>query len=148
MITVRIEEDDLFEMLMSRLRVWTTHDDTIDLFEQYYDHMVYSGCFDGAELNIMSIVDNDYINNTFIVERNEYEKDRAEFIRDSIKEFIEENKASYDNKEDYIEALKEAVSSILDKAPEFDDLEIGENNLEFLSGNYIEAKTDNSLLMS
>lgn len=150
MISVRINEDDLFEMLMNRLKTWTDDDNTIELFEQYYDHMVYGGCFDGANIDIMAIVDNDYVNNTFIVERSEYEKNRAEFIRNKVKEFIKDNKDCYDDeeKEDYIESLKNFIEDIKEEAPEFDDLEVGENNLEFLNGYYIEAKTDNSLLMS
>lgn len=62
MVTVRIEEDDLLDMLMERVGFWTDDSITLELFEQYYENMVYEGCFEGAELNIMSIVDNDYVN--------------------------------------------------------------------------------------
>ena len=142
MISVRINEDDLFEMLMNRLKTWTDDDDTIELFEQYYDHMVYGGGFDGAELNIMSIVDNDYVNNTFIVTREEYEKDRKEYIEEQMKaDGFMDDEVTEEEKE---KALKEYEEDI----PTWEDLETGENTLEFLSGNYIEAKTNNSLLMS
>jgi len=148
MITVQIDEDELFEMLMSRLRTWTSDDDTLELFEQYYDNTVYSGCYDGAELNIMAIVDNDYINNTFIVEREEYEKYRNEYLKDEIKEFIEEEKDTYDDEEDFKADLKNKIEELKEEAPEFDDIERGENTIVCLNGNYIEAKTDFSLLMS
>lgn len=62
MITMRIEEDDLLEMLMERLSFWTEDSTTSNLFEQYYEDMIYSGCFEGAELDVMGIVDNDYVN--------------------------------------------------------------------------------------
>ena len=62
MVTVRIEEDDLLDMLMERVEFWTDDSVTLELFGQYYENMVYSGCFEDTELNIMGIVDNDYVN--------------------------------------------------------------------------------------
>ena len=64
-VTVTIDEDDLLDMLMDRVNEWTT--DNADLFEKMYENMVWGGCFEGTELNIMSIVDNDYVNNTSII---------------------------------------------------------------------------------
>ena len=148
MITVQIDEEQLLEMLMDGLRTWTSDDDTLELFEQYYDSMVYGGCFDGAELNIMSIVDNDFINNTTIVEREEYEKDRNEYLRNGIKKFIEEEKGTYEDKEDFKADLKDKIKELKEEAPEFDDLERGENISACLNGHYIEATTDFSLLIS
>ena len=148
MIDVRIDADDLYEMLMNRLKTWTDNEDTIELFEQFYDHRCYGGCFDGCELNIMSIVDNDYVNNTWITTCEEYTEKRNEYLRDEIKRFIEEEKDTYEDKEDYILDLKLKIEDLKEEAPEFDDLETGENNLEFLNGEYIEAKTDNSILLS
>lgn len=68
-VTVIIDEDDLLEMLMDRVHEWTT--DNADLFEKMYDKRVYGGCFEGMELNIMSIVDNDYVNNTSVISRED-----------------------------------------------------------------------------
>lgn len=68
-VTVIIDEDDLLEMLMDRVREWTT--DNADLFEKMYDKRVYGGCFEGMELNIMYIVDNDYVNNTSVISRED-----------------------------------------------------------------------------
>lgn len=62
MVTVRIDEDDLLDMLINRVEYWTDDYVTIHLFEKYYCNMIEDGCFEGAELNIMGIVDNDYIN--------------------------------------------------------------------------------------
>lgn len=62
MVTLRIDEDDLLNMLMERVGFWTDDEDTCELFAQYYERMIDDGCFSGAELNIKSIVDNDYVN--------------------------------------------------------------------------------------
>jgi hypothetical protein len=64
-VTVTIDEDDLLDMLMDRVSVWTTDD--ADLFEKMYENRIWGGYFSEAELNIMSIVDNDYVNNTSII---------------------------------------------------------------------------------
>ena len=150
MITVQIDEDTLLDMLMNRLETWTSDDDTLELFNKFYENRIDGGCFDGAELDVMSIVDNDYINNTSIITREEYDKERNEFLRDEIQNFIEENKNQYDDdeQEDYRESLKDFIADKLEEAPEFDDLETGEHNLDYLSGYYIESKTENSLLIS
>ena len=150
MITVKIDEETLLSILMNRVEHWTDDTDTLELFEKFYENRIDGGCFDGAELDIMMIVDNDYINNTSITTIDGYNKARNEFLKNEIQRFIEENKNQYSNdeQEDYREALKNFIADKLEEAPEFDDLEIGENNLEYLNGYYIEAKTDNSLLIS
>ena len=62
MITVRINESDAVEMLMDRLEYWTDDDDVKDLYREMYESYVDGGCFDGADFDVMSIVDNDYVN--------------------------------------------------------------------------------------
>ena len=62
MVTVQIDEDDLLEMLMNRVAEWTNDTEVRDLYEKMYESYVDGGVFEGAELNIMSIVDNDYVN--------------------------------------------------------------------------------------
>ena len=141
MITVQIDEETLLEMLMDRLRAWTHDSDDIDLFNQYYENRVYSGCFDGAELDIMSIVDNDWVNNLSIMVRAEYEKERTEYIETRFNEEIASGE--FTKKEQ--KALRQEIE---EETPTWDDLECGEHNLEFLSGYYIEAKNENELLIS
>ena len=63
MVTVQIDESDLLEMLVERVKYWTTEKSTVDLFAGYYQIMIYCGSFEGAYLDIKRIVDNDYINN-------------------------------------------------------------------------------------
>ncbi len=149
MITVQIDEDYVIELLVNRVKNWTDDEDTIELFEQYYDNMVYNGCYNGSTLDVMSIVDNDYINNTSIITCEDYTKDRNEYLRDEIREFIKEEKDTYEDEEDFKEALKDKIEDLKEnEAPEFDELERGEIHLNFTDYNYIEAKTDNSLLVT
>ena len=142
MITVRMDEYDVIDLLVNRVKYWTDDDDTIELFEQYYTSMVEGGCFDGADLDVMSIVDNDYVNNTSIVTREEFEKDRDEYIQEQMKSdgFMDEEVTE--------EEREEALKEYEEDTPTWEDLERGENNLEFLSGYYVEAKTSESLLLS
>lgn len=63
MVNVRIDEDELLEMLLDRVDFWTNDEDIKKLYEVYYSDLINSGCFEGEELNISLIVDNDYINN-------------------------------------------------------------------------------------
>lgn len=143
MITVKIDEADLLDMLVNRVGYWTDDREIKELYSQYYDSLVYGGCFDGAELDIHSIVDNDYVNWLTVVDREEYNKDREEYLRDNIKNFIEENK----DEEDFLADLKDKIEELKEEAPEFDDLEIGESSLGLDRYNCIEAKTDDLILI-
>ena len=141
---VNIDNDEAIDMLVERVKYWTDDDDTIELFEQYYTHMVEGGCFDGGNFDIMSIVDNDYVNNTTIVTREEFEKDREEYIKEQL-----ESDGFHEEDEDFdIDEYNEALEQYEDEVTSWEDLDIGENTLEFLSGDYIGAKTSNCLLMS
>jgi hypothetical protein len=62
MITVKMDEDYLVDLLMHRVEHWTDDDITFKLYEQMYEEYANSGAFDGMEINIWEIVDNDYIN--------------------------------------------------------------------------------------
>lgn len=67
-ITVKIDKDWLLQMLLERCDFWETSRENEDLFEKIYSNYIENGVFDGAELNIMAIVDNDVINYTTIIE--------------------------------------------------------------------------------
>ena len=78
MITVKIDESDLLELLMSRVE-WHT-DDAIEqnLYNVYYSELIDSGCCDGIVFDIKQIVDNDMSNFTI-----------CHGIEDIMKEFNE-----------------------------------------------------------
>lgn len=144
MITVRIDEDTLIEMLVERVKAWTDDDETIELFEQYYDNMVNGGCFDGANVDIMSIVDNDYVNNTSTMDKDEFEQARSLYIDEQLRVKLKE--IEEDEEDETTE--EEAKQELEDDTPTWDDIEIGEcDNIEFIDGCYIEAKTNNMILI-
>lgn len=68
MVTVKIREDDLLDMFMERCEAWNGLDK--ELFEKMYENNINNGLFDGMELDIMRIVDNDYINWTSVLEKD------------------------------------------------------------------------------
>lgn len=70
-ITVKIDEDTALDMLMDRLSVWTSDTDTIELFSDMYEKYIDDRVFDGVDFDVMVIVDNDYVNNCYTLERTE-----------------------------------------------------------------------------
>ena len=59
---VQIDNDTALELLMNRLSRWTDDEDVRRLYEQMYENYIDCGAFEGGEFDVMSIVDNDYIN--------------------------------------------------------------------------------------
>ena len=91
MITVTIDEDKLLGMLLDRVEYWTSDEDVIDLYRDYYEKLIDAGCFEGCELNIMSVVDNDYTNNLIVLNKEDFDDYRVEsFEDDKIEAFNEE----------------------------------------------------------
>lgn len=139
---VNIDNYDAINMLVERVGYWTDDSEVIELFEQYYTHMVEGGCFDGCNFDIMSIVDNDYVNNTSIVYREDFEKARDEYIEEEVKSRLE------DLEEDDERSEEDIRDEVEEEATTWEDLERGENTCEFLEGSYIEAITSSCALMS
>ena len=77
MITVKIDENVLLDLLMDRVEYWTQDGDTLELFKNYYTDMIESGCFEGCEMDINIIVDNDYINYFRVMEKDDPDYDWA-----------------------------------------------------------------------
>lgn len=71
LINVKIEDYKVLDMLLDRCHDWGTSKDNIDLFEKMYQNYVDGGVFDGVELDIMSIVDNDVVNYCSVIEKGE-----------------------------------------------------------------------------
>ena len=69
MISVKINEATLLILLMNRLKYWTTNSDVLELYEDYLKELIYSGCFDCAELDVDMMIDNLYINDTTIMDK-------------------------------------------------------------------------------
>lgn len=71
MINVQIDETTLLNLFMDRLEYWTTDSDVTALFEEYLENLIGGGCFEGAELDVNVIIDNLYINDTTIMDKEE-----------------------------------------------------------------------------
>ena len=69
MINVQISEITLLNLFMNRLEYWTTDDDVLALYEDYLKELIDCGCFENSELDINLIIDNLYINDTTIMDR-------------------------------------------------------------------------------
>lgn len=71
MIKVQINETDLLNLFIDRLEFWTSDSDVLELYKNYLKDLIDCGCFEGAELDINSIIDNLYINDTSIMDKKE-----------------------------------------------------------------------------
>ena len=69
MINVQINETTLLNLFMDRLEYWTSDDDILALYEDYLKELIDCGCFDGSELDVAMFVDNLYINDTTIMDK-------------------------------------------------------------------------------
>ena len=69
MINVKINEQALLNLFMSRLEYWTTDADVSGLYESYLKDLVDCGCFEGAELDVDLIIDNLYVNDTAVTDK-------------------------------------------------------------------------------
>lgn len=59
---VNIDNDTALNMLMDRVSHWTEDITTHRLYEAMYESYVDGGVFDGGDFDVMTIVDNDYVN--------------------------------------------------------------------------------------
>lgn len=85
-INVQIESNDALNMLVDRVEYWTDDRAVVDLFAQMYENYIDGGCFDGGEFDVMSIVDNDYINYTQVIRASDedFEKVLALYKKDGL----------------------------------------------------------------
>ena len=180
MINIQMDSDDMIQALVDRVGAWTDDSNVIDLFEQYYEYAVDNGCFDGCEFDVRAIVDNDYVNNTSIIDREEFDKDREEYIKEqvdsdgfsdedrpTVEGYAEDYNCEYtrledgslkltdpDDQEDFEQELanfdrekQEALEQYENETPTWEDVEDSRDIPDFLDVEYIEAVTDNLMLV-
>lgn len=76
MITIKMDENTVIDMLVDRVAQWTDDEDIIELYRKMYENEVYEGFFDNVEFDVMTIVDNDWVNNTDVVSRGDDNYDK------------------------------------------------------------------------
>ena len=69
MINVKINETTLLNLFMNRLEYWETDADVLELYESYLKELSDCGCFECAEIDVDLIVDNLYVNDTAVTDR-------------------------------------------------------------------------------
>ena len=74
MINVKIDETTLLNLFMNRLEYWTTNANVLALYESYLKELINCGCFEGAELDVDLIVDNLYVNDTAVTDKEGWSK--------------------------------------------------------------------------
>lgn len=47
MINIQIDETDLLDLFMNRLKFWTSDSDTLELYKEYIENLISDGCFEG-----------------------------------------------------------------------------------------------------
>ena len=161
MITIQIDSEDMKEMLYNRVKHWTDDSETLELFKQYYDNMVDCRCYDGGTFNVMSIVDNDYVNWTSIIDKEEFEKAREEYIKEQVDSdgFSDDDRPKAedydeDEQEDFEQELadfdrekQEVLEQYEEDTPTWEDVQDSRVIPDFLDVDYIEAMTDNLILV-
>ena len=73
MVKVLMYEETLVDMLVDRLDYWNVDPMTKELFRSMYINYAECGAFEGIELDVLSIVDNDYINYCRVIEEEDEE---------------------------------------------------------------------------
>ena len=71
MVNVQINEEDLLDLLMQRMEYWTTDTYILNLYEQYLENLIDWGCFEDTDLDISLLIDNLYVNNTQIMDKED-----------------------------------------------------------------------------
>lgn len=71
MINVQVDEEQLLDLLMQRMEYWTKNANVLSLYEEYLRNLIDWGCFEGTNLDVSMLVDNLYINDTQIMDKED-----------------------------------------------------------------------------
>ena len=69
MINVKIHETTLLNLFMNRLEYWVTYAVVLELYESYFKKFIDCVCFEGEELYVDLIIDNLYLNDTAVTDK-------------------------------------------------------------------------------
>ena len=84
MVNLQIDEERLLDLLMQRVEHWTRDTCILTLYEQYLEDLIYGGCFEGANLDICLLIDNLYVNDTLIMDKEDLKNNNID-VNDSEK---------------------------------------------------------------
>lgn len=73
-LKILIEDYQLKEVLLNRIKSWTKEDDQITLFNIYFDKLLNSDFFEKNEIDIYYFVDNLFLNSVFHYGKKSLEK--------------------------------------------------------------------------
>lgn len=110
-ITCKINSDTAYNLLIERVRFWTSEPTTLALYEAMYENYCDNGYFDGAEFDPSVIVDNDYVNWCSVVSPDDgnYAKIKAVYDAQGLGDCSCEDADGYS----YIEAYDEDSGAFL-----------------------------------
>lgn len=74
-INIKVDSDDLYEMLCDRVRYWRDGE-VANLFCKMYERYCDEEYFEGAEFDVRGIVDNDVVNWCSVIELGDPDFDR------------------------------------------------------------------------
>ena len=89
MIDVRVDEEQLLDLLMRRVEYWTTDTNILNLYESYLKDLINCGCFEGTNLDVSMLIDNLYINDTQIMDKEDLKNNDID-INDSEKVLVKD----------------------------------------------------------
>lgn len=62
-----LTDDEALDLLLDRVRFWNKSEETVSLYEKMYQRYLDEGIFEGGNLTINYVVDNDVVNYCSIV---------------------------------------------------------------------------------
>lgn len=68
---VKISNDEALDLIMQRVEHWTDDEQIIALYEDMYTRYIENGYWEEAELDIMAVVDNDFVNWCSVIDESD-----------------------------------------------------------------------------
>ena len=87
MVNVQFNEEQLLDLLMQRVEHWTRDTYILTLYEQYLKDLIDRGCFENTNLDIFLMIDNLYVNDTLIMDKEDLKNNDID-VNDSGKVLV------------------------------------------------------------
>ena len=74
LVNVKIDSEDLVDLLIDRLeKMWTQDENILSLYRKMYEDYCDDGCWDGCKFDVAEIVDNDWVNYCRVIDKSDAE---------------------------------------------------------------------------